>query len=293
MKNIVFLSSFFLIFCLNVFADHLTAGSIVPSNMDFGGKYETITPDGIPDYKLKINVSTFTGKSITKIVINNIDGQFTVWDTIPNNGMWALIVTDTNYNVLSQKDSSLLPPLNGNGTYYIFLPDNGSIKDGKTHYKLTLYFSDGTKLSTNVSKNSGQVISHPAPKIVASFRGLSGRDYGGRYEHITPDGESDYLLVLNTNLPGKRIVNISIRNIDGQFTVWDTIPNNNMWALIVTDTNYNVLSKRDSSLLHPLNGYGTYYIFLPDNGSIKEGRTHYFIELFFSDGTSLKKNVVN
>ncbi len=252
---------------------------------DFGGRYEEIKPDGGYDYPLDLEVN-FPGKKIKDIVIKNINGMKSIWDTIPANGMWALAVTEYG-ELLQKRNSALKKPIPAIGRYTLYLPDNGSIFKRKTSYKITLYFTDGTKESTAVI-NRVKRIKH---RISAELVGLSNKDYGGRYETIKPDGEKDYLVVVNLKCKFKRIKEIKVKNTSGKFSVWDTVPHNKFWSLAVV-RNGRLVSKRDSSVHFLLTKDNEkLYIYLPDNGSIKRGRTHYKILIFFADGNRVSCKV--
>ena len=252
---------------------------------DFGGRYEEIKPDGGYDYPLDLEVN-FPNKKIKNIEIRNINGKFTVWDSIPHNGKWALIISEFG-ELLQKRNSALKKPLPAVGRYTLYLPDNGSIFRGKTAYKITLFFTDGTKESTSVI-NRVKRVKH---RISAELVGLSNKDYGGRYETIKPDGEKDYLVVVKLKCKLKRIKEIKIKNTSGKFSVWDTIPHNKMWALAVV-RNGRLMSKRDSSVNFLLTKDNEkLYLYLPDNGSIKRGRTHYKILIFFADGNRVSCKV--
>jgi len=251
------------------------------SSSDFGGKYEYLKPDGSKDYLVQLNIN-FPGKYIKNIEIRNTNGQFTVWDTIPGNGMWSLFVCNQYNHLFSNQNGGLKQPLPAKGTYFIYLPDNGSIEKGKTDYKLTVFFTDGSKAETKVLKNFR--ILHDIKAVLVK---RSNKDYGGKYEEVRPDGEKDYLLELTISYKGKTIKDIEVRNTNGQFTVWDTIPRNGMWALAVVKDG-QLYSYNDSSI-RPITLYNNkekILIYLPDNGSIRKGKTDYKLTVFFTDGSS-------
>ena len=252
---------------------------------DYGGRYEEIKPDGIYDYPLYL-ITNFPEKRIKDISIVNTNGRYTVWDTIPGNFMWALVVTKGGH-LLQHKNSALIKPISANDTYILYLPDNGSVFEGKTHYKMTLYFTDGTKATANVINKIKKI----DKRISAELIGLSNKDYGGKYEPIKPDGEKDYLMIVRLKCKFKRVVGISVNNINGRFSIWDTYPHNGMWSLAVVkdgslmskeDSSINFLLKKDEEVL---------YLYLPDNGSIKDGKTDYKITVVFKDNASVSCNV--
>lgn len=154
-----------------------------------------------------------------------------------------------------------------------------------------------TAQTTQSSENS---VSGPNFKIVAVAFGHPNPliDSVGPYEEIKPDTEPDYSLSVEFFAAGKTLVNVEVRNIDGAFSVWDTIPNNGMWGLGVFVPNRATGSggiqqnNPDSSLrpYHVTRAHDVIELRMADAGSLREKATNFMVTLSFSDGTSLTYN---
>jgi len=120
------------------------------SKLDYAQKSEKLRGDGYPDTHFRLILNA-PGKTIKWLEIRNTNGQLSVWDTKPNNGVWLIVVVYDGI-VLNHSDGSfeaILPE--GKRTFDLYLQDNGSIAAGNTSYKLTVGFADGRILSFPVS----------------------------------------------------------------------------------------------------------------------------------------------
>jgi hypothetical protein len=121
---------------------------------DVVSKNEILRGDGINDWMFAISLrAEGTIKSIT---IRNTKGQFSVWDTKPNNGYWLLGVTTYDKRVLNRSDGSVYFDVNDKTDLYLLVADNGSLQQGKTNYKVIIEFVDGSALERNVGSSAGQ-----------------------------------------------------------------------------------------------------------------------------------------
>jgi len=136
---------------------------------DVVGRNEILRGDGINDWMFAISLrAEGTIKSIT---IRNTDGEFSVWDTKPNNGYWLLGVTTYDKRVLNKSDGSVYFNVSGRTDLYLLAADNGSsLKQGKTNYKVIIEFVDGKVLERNVGSASAQ-----APGTDGDIRWLTDR----------------------------------------------------------------------------------------------------------------------
>ena len=103
--------------------------------------------------------------TIEWIQVRNTDGQFSVWDTRPETGNWALGVTRYDKTVLNKIDGSVRFNVSDRIDLYLLVADNGSLKAGKTNYQVRIRFTDERILERNVSSSSGQsppAITQPA-----------------------------------------------------------------------------------------------------------------------------------
>lgn len=82
--------------------------------------------------------------------MKSVNGEFSVWDTVPGNGMWLMAVME-NGRLLNRGDGSVEIPFDG-GSHLLdlLIEDNGSLSRGTTDYLLELFFSDGSKVGQTI-----------------------------------------------------------------------------------------------------------------------------------------------
>jgi len=133
--------------------------------------------------------------------------------------------------------------------------------------------------------SGGAITGHRAPFQTKS------RDVVGRNEILRGDGVNDWMFAISLRAEGT-IKSITIRNTDGEFSVWDTKPNNRYWLLGVTTYDKRVLNKSDGSVYFNVSGRTDLYLLAADNGSsLKQGKTSYKVIIEFVDGRVLERNV--
>jgi len=124
------------------------------------GRSERPVGDGRPDCVIRLDLYSIRGM-ITGIEIRNIDGQFSVWDTIPGNGLWLAGVTRLGKR-LNRKDGSIRWESMTAQTYLnIHIQDNGSIAKGQTSYKVIVTTEDGRRIITTLPSLKKRAISKP------------------------------------------------------------------------------------------------------------------------------------
>ena len=112
------------------------------SLVDYVSQSESLRGDGHFDSHFRITIKA-PHRTITWFEIRNTNGQSSVWDTKPNNGMWLIVVAYDGI-VLNHSDGSFQVTLpEGERTFDLYLQDNGSIAAGHTSYKLTVGFGNG------------------------------------------------------------------------------------------------------------------------------------------------------
>ena len=79
------------------------------------------------------------------------------------------------------------------------------------------------------------------------------------------------------------VTSITIRNTNGQYSVWDTIPGNSSW-LVAVYSGQRRLNRSDGSVMFNVNGVMDLTLYVADNGSLAAGRTRYKITVKFRDG---------
>lgn len=129
-----------------------TAGS-----RDLVGPAETIKGDGRPDAELGLIIRGAAGRTVTAIEVRNTSGQYSVWDTTPANGMWAVGVVRVGASGGQRQDSRLSMPLTKDEERLLLMVcDNGSFKGGRTNYRVRVIFADGATCSCTVQRGGGQ-----------------------------------------------------------------------------------------------------------------------------------------
>ncbi|MBT3880391.1 MAG: WG repeat-containing protein [Candidatus Scalindua sp.] len=110
-------------------------------------------------------------------------------------------------------------------------------------------------------------------------------DFVGRNEKLKRNGSPDVQFRFHIIAPGKTITNLTIQNIDGQKSDWDTMPGNGIWLVGVLKNN-NVLNKPDGSVNILLGDSEEIFdLYVHDNNSIVAGKTNYEMTLTYMDGS--------
>jgi hypothetical protein len=118
---------------------------------DFLSLSESAGADGSKDAVFRLTIHTL-GR-IESIEIGNINGMHSVWDTIPKNGTVLLGVADIkkpNF-LLNKQDGSIDIGIHHEQSFLLYVADNGSIKEKKTCYQITVTYSDGRVLIVPVN----------------------------------------------------------------------------------------------------------------------------------------------
>jgi len=122
------------------------------SSVDLVGGSKSITPDGQKDAAISLRVGA--GGTITALTVHNVDGQLSLWDTIPSNSTWALAVADKDKPevLLNKPDGSVEVKVDKPKDFALYFADNGAVRDGKTSFAVTIAYADGTKKEVAVAK---------------------------------------------------------------------------------------------------------------------------------------------
>jgi hypothetical protein len=123
-------------------------------NYDFVQLSEALSPDGQPDGVFEVEVR-MSGEIIA-IELRNLDGGQCIWDTIPGNGHVLLGVAEAGNpsSLLNRPDGSIRISVRKSMRFFLYAADNSSMKDGKTKYQVTIFFSDGRE-STAIIQGRG------------------------------------------------------------------------------------------------------------------------------------------
>jgi len=132
----------------------------------------------------------------------------------------------------------------------------------------------------------------PGPQgTVRILSASSGQDLVGPSEEMRGDGVSDAVFEARVRLPGRTVTAVSVSNITGTRSIWDTVPRNGMWlGVVVTDA--GVVNRSDGSVVFTLGpGETRFRYYCQDNGSIRAGATTYRMVLTLDNGEQLSFDV--
>jgi hypothetical protein len=140
----------------------------VNSNQDMVGPNETYSGNGKYDAIFQAQFSA-PNRTVTAVEVSNTNGIRSVWDTRPNNRLWLGGVV-IGGRAMNQPDGSVNFSLgSGQNTMDVFVEDNGSIRGGKTNYRMTIFFASGDPLIMDIvpanSSNTPTGTQHPLGDI--------------------------------------------------------------------------------------------------------------------------------
>ena len=124
------------------------------SDRDLVGRNETFRGNGKKDAIFQAQFSA-PNRTVTAVEVSNTNGLRSVWDTRPNNRLWLGGVV-IGGRTMNRADGSVNFSLgSGQNTLDFFVEDNGSIRDGKTNYRMTIFFASGDPLIMDVAPGGG------------------------------------------------------------------------------------------------------------------------------------------
>ena len=122
----------------------------VSSDRDMVGRNETFRGNGKKDAIFQARFSA-PNRTVTAVEVSNTNGLRSVWDTRPNNRLWLGGVV-VGGRTMNRPDGSVNFRLgSGQNTLDFFVEDNGSIRGGKTNYRMTIFFASGDPLIMDVA----------------------------------------------------------------------------------------------------------------------------------------------
>lgn len=120
------------------------------SNRDMVGRNETFRGNGKTDAIFRAQFSA-PNRTVTAVEVRNTSGLRSVWDTRPNNRLWLGGVV-IGGRTMNRPDGSVSFRLgSGQNTLDFFVEDNGSIRGGKTNYRMTIFFASGAPLIMDIT----------------------------------------------------------------------------------------------------------------------------------------------
>ena len=269
------------------------AGSAVltgPSDRDFVGKNEKPTGNGAKDWKIDLKVNN--RGTIRAVKIENIAGPAGEWDTLAGNGRWLVGVSDRNGDLLNREDGTVLIPVQRPAELQLWIEENDLLGDEGTRTRVTLTYDDGRTLSREVVRRIAKptpTAAKPTPTaggreiLFSNPRRASSSDYVGSSEKLGKNKKSDWLFECEIHGDGR--VEAIVAEAVGTPGVWDTIPGNGNWALGVVSPGKGLLNRRDGSVSFNVPQYSKLQLFFEDDGTIRQGASHFRITVTWSDGT--------
>ena len=124
------------------------------SDRDMVGRNETFRGNGKNDAIFQARFSA-PNRTVTAVEVSNTNGLRSVWDTRPNNRLWLGGVV-IGGRTMNRADGSVNFNLGScQNTLDFFVEDNGSIRGGKTNYRMTIFFASGDPLIMDVIPGGG------------------------------------------------------------------------------------------------------------------------------------------
>jgi hypothetical protein len=121
------------------------------SSVDLVGIKRSLAPDGQKDGLITLHLGA--GGTVAALTLHSVDGQLSAWDTTPTSGLWVLGVADKEKpnELINKPDGSITINADKPKEMLLYFADNGSVRDGKTHYSVTIAYVDGTKKEVAVT----------------------------------------------------------------------------------------------------------------------------------------------
>ncbi len=273
------------------------------SSYDAVGPGKTLAGDDKPDGLFVLSIQA-QDKDITAIEIRNTDGVQSVWDTVPSSAHGAIGVATVEdpVRLLNRKDGSVSIKIKDRIDLNLYVADNKSIEGGKTHYKISVTFSDGGVSWAPVqqaAQASPERSTEPTGAItkvnfLGTFLGFASTDAVGRYPGLKPDGVADAVFGLDIEVsPKSFITGIEIGNIDGTGRRWATTGAPDSWGLAVAyqTAPTAILNKTDGSVRIPIDGRAQFYLYVADPGDISQTNQRMRIIVHLADGLSYQQVV--
>lgn len=130
-----------------------SAGISAASDRDYVSNSEQYRKNGKIDAVFQASINA-PNQVITGIEVRNTNGQRSIWDTYPNNSYW-LGVAVVDGRAINNSDGSVNFSLGqGQKSLRFYTEDNGSVRGGKTDFRMTISFASGDKLVITFRRNN-------------------------------------------------------------------------------------------------------------------------------------------
>lgn len=110
---------------------------------------------------------------------------------------------------------------------------------------------------------------------------------------MKPDGQKDVAISLRV-AAGGTITTLTVHNVDGQVSTWNTNPGSTAWALGVADKDkpQALLNRSDGSVAINVDQPKDLVLYFADNGAIRDGKTRFAVTVAYAGGTTKEVSVV-
>jgi len=273
------------------------------SNYDAVGPGKGIKGDGKADGLFTVSIEA-RNKTITGIEIRNVDGQSSIWDTLPGtaNGAIAVALGAEPTRLLNNRDGTVRIDIKDRVDLNLYVADNGSIAGGKTNYRASVTFADGEITWCPVVRESaaapGQIRPETAkPKVnfLASWLGYVSTDAVGPYAGLNPDGKPDSVFGLDIQISPKAVISgIEIQSLDGISKKWGTGGTSpGAWGLGVANqaTPKALINRSDGSVQIPVEDRSQFYLYAADPGDLATSNEQLRAIVHLADGSSYQQFV--
>lgn len=102
-----------------------------------------------------------------------------------------------------------------------------------------------------------------------------------------PDGQKDAAISLRVATRGT-ITTLTVHNVDGPMSTWNTTPGSGAWALGVADKDKPqvLLNGSDGSVAIKVDQPRDLVLYVADNGAIRDGKTRFAVTVAYEGGTT-------
>lgn len=269
----------------------ITAFSFRSAQEDVLGMGETAAPDGKPDALFVVSIRGVG--AIKDVSLKTADGV-RAWDTASGNSNWGIVVRDATGKTLTTGSGMSMVPFLGSATLNLYVSDDGTAFSETREFQVAVEFIDGSTANAKTTVTGMPDIFKPAvaPQtqqfqpaegdMKAILYGIRSFDAANKSEKPGADGNDDaHFMVTFSTI--SVVDQVTIRNVDGTSSMWDTVPGNGTWAIAVL-MNGNMKNRTDGSVKFAVEDDTTLDLWVADNGAIAAGKTRFEIIVRFNDG---------
>jgi hypothetical protein len=275
------------------------------SNFDAVNSSSKIAGDDKADGLFSLSVEA-KDKVITGIEIRSTDGVKSTWDTVPGsqNGAIGVAYSKDPVKLLNARDGSVNIPVEKRVDLNLYVADNGSIKGGKTKYRVSVIFSDGEMNWCPVEKSSRKKDSVEIPtrlperarvNFLGTLLGYVDTDAVGPYSGMRPDGKADAVFLLDIEASPKNVIRgIEIQSLDGISKRWGTggtTPGNWGMGVAYKRTPKALINRADGSIRLPIQDRTQLYLYVADPGNLAKSNQPLRMIVHFADGSAYQQYV--